>query len=375
VTEREGNSALSTDAAGSAGSVKRATLYQEIDGTKYEVALPLASTADVKLMMEELGLPSFIDLEYLPMRSAIVVAWASQKAPELHKRFPQAFDKEASSKPISALLFGGGAIKAHCESSNRKGVLSRTIKDTDFIVPKSQGSSFCKMLLNIYRAFGTEFKFFKTKADTLFNGMRQGQRYRVRTINGVTAEGLPTATVLDIFCDCIDLRHKIEVKDAFEHCRDNLYTIGLELLVMSKCQFIMDFPRVEAYKLKEHDQEYRVLPYSYYAADKLVLGMEEKDTRDVCAVFLDHPIGVEKEQIDAGKMRRLLEKDKKMALSVALNLQNLAARTELLDRWLKSSEVSLVVDRIQTLVGALPKVDKKWSKPWWNTAVETPKVG
>lgn len=366
---------MNTDVAGSAGGSKRATLYQEIDGTRYEVDLPLVSKADVKMMMNELGLPSYIDLEYLPMRSAIVVAWASQKAPELHKRYPQAFEKEVSNKPISAVLFGGGAIKAHCESSNGKGELSRTIKDTDFIVPKSQGSSFCKMLLGIDRAFGTEFKFFKTKADTLFNGMRQGQRYRVRTINGITAEGLPTATVLDIFCDYIDLRHKIEVKDSFEHCRDNLYTIGLELLVMSKCQFIMDFPRVETYKLKEHDQEYRILPYPYYAADKLVLGMEEKDTRDVCAIFLDHPIGVGKEQIDAEKMRKLLEKDKKMALTVALNLQNLAVRTELLEKWLKSSEVSLVVDRIQILVGALPKVDKKWGKPWWNTAVETPKVG
>jgi hypothetical protein len=137
----------------------------------------------------------------------------------------------------------------------------------------------------------------------------------------------------------------------------------------------MDFPKAETTRLKEHDQEHRILPYPHYTNDKLVLGMEEKDTRDICAVFLDHPIGVGKEQIDAEKMRKLLEKDKKMALTVALNLQNLATRTKLLDRWLKMSEVSLVVDRIQTLVGALPKVDKKWDKPWWNTAVETPKVG
>jgi len=40
----------------------------------------------------------------------------------------------------------------------------------------------------------------------------------------------------------------------------------------------------------------------------------------------------------------------------------------------KKSEAATVVDRIQTLLERLPKVDKKWDKPWWNTAVETPLI-
>jgi hypothetical protein len=31
-----------------------------------------------------------------------------------------------------------------------------------------------------------------------------------------------------------------------------------------------------------------------------------------------------------------------------------------------------VVERIEALLKELPTVDKKWDKPWWNTAVETP---
>jgi hypothetical protein len=352
----------------------KSVLYQEVDGTKYEIDLPLTSLVNIREMMSELGLPSYIDLEYFPMRSAVVTIWASQKADKLRGLYPQAFEKEVCNKPIPALLFGGAAMKVHCEHSNGETALSRVIKDTDFIVPKSHGSNFCKLLLGVDKAFGTQFKFFRTKGDVLFNGLRQGQRYRIRTINGVSKEGFPTVTVLDIFCDFIDLRHKIDVKDSFEHYKENLFTIGLEHLILSKSQFITDFPKAEIQLLKEHGQEFRVLPYDYYSPDKVVLGMEEKDVKDVCAIFLDHPIGDGKEEINPDKVRKALEKDKKLALTVTLNLRNLIQRTELIGNWMKKSEAAVVVDRIRSLLETSPRIDKKWNRPWWNTAVETPMI-
>jgi len=362
-------------ASNSVGGSGKAVLYQEFDGTKYEVALPLTSFVDIKKMMSDLGLPSYIDLEYYPMRTAIATVWAAQKANELHKLYPHAFEKEITNKPVSALLFGGAALKFHCAHSNGKGALSRAIKDMDTIVPKSQGSSFCKLLLGMDKAFGTEYKFFRTKGDALFNAMRQGNRYRIRTINGITEEGLPQVTVLDIFCDSIDLRHKIEVKDSFERCKENLFTVGLEYLILSKCQFIVDLPKTDIHMLREHNQEFRVLPCPWYAPDRVVLGMEEKDARDVCAIFIDHPIGEEKEKINKTKIRKILEKDKKLALTVTLNLRNLMERTELLEKWLNQSEIAMVSNRIGELLNDLPKIEKKWGKPWWNTAVETPLIG
>jgi predicted nucleic acid-binding protein len=225
------------------------------------------------------------------------------------------------------------------------------------------------------KAFGTQFKFFRTKGDTLFNAMRQGQRYRIRTINGITEKGLPTVTVLDVFCDSIDLRHKIDVKDSFVHVKENLYTIGLEYLILSKSQFIMDFPKADIHLLREKAQEFRILPYEWYSSEKLVLGMEEKDARDTCAIFLDHPVGTGKGEINSEKVRKVLEKDRKLALTATLNLQNLMDRTDLMKKWLEKDEVATIVDRIQALLKVLPKVDKKWDKPWWNTAVETPLIG
>ena len=353
---------------------KKCVLYQEVDGTPYEVDLPLTSNVDPYELREKIGLPSYIDLNYFPLKSAMVTLWATINAPKLHELYPEAFEKKISDNPIRALLFGGAAVKILCKSANAGGPLARHIKDIDFIIPKKQGMSFCKLLLNMDKAFGTQFKYFRTKGDVLFNAMRQGQRYRIRTINGITEEGFPTVTVLDIFCDYIDLRHRIEVKDSFENCRENLYTIGLENLILSKSQFIMDYPKSETQVLKEHKQEFRILPYEHYASDKIVLGMEEKDARDVCAIFLDHPVGEGKDEISPNKMKKALEKDRKLALTVTLNLQNLANRTEFMEKWLKKSDATTISNRINELLKYLPKVDKKWDKPWWNTAVETPMI-
>lgn len=353
----------------------RAVLYEEADGTKHEVDLPLTSKARIQAMADELGLPKYIDLEYLPMQSAVVTIWASVKAPELHSLYPEAFEKRISAKAIPALLFGGAAVKFHCQHANAKGTLAREINDTDFIVPNAFGSKFLRILLNLDKAFGTRFKFFKTQGDTVFNAMRQGRRYRVRMINSVTETGFPTVSRVDVFCDSIDLRHKVEVQE-FGNYVENQYTIGLESLILSKCQFIMDAPKDDLPSLKEAGQEFRILPYEHYSDDKLVIGMEERDVRDVCAIFLDHPIGQGWEKIDPRKILRSMRGfsgvDKKLNLTVSLNLGNVAEKPEVLERWLSRSEIAAATDRVKELLRHLPRADEKWNKPWWNTAVETP---
>jgi hypothetical protein len=164
----------------------------------------------------------------------------------------------------------------------------------------------------------------------------------------------------------------VEVKDMFERYRENLYTIGLECLLLSKAQFIFDMPKEKAEELKEHGQDYRVLPYPYYAKDKIIVGMEEKDMKDACAVFLDHAIGRGVREIDCQKIKKVLKKDKRFALTVRLNFQNIVERQGTLRKWMTKSEASTVVDRVIALLKDLPKIDKRWDKPWWNTAVETP---
>lgn len=357
-----------------AGVTRKFVLHEDLDGTTYDVELPLTSNADSEELRENLGLPAYIDLDYFPMNSAMVTLWAAVNAPKLHEFYPKAYEKRASRKPIAALLFGGAAVKIHCKSANAGGTLARAIHDTDFIVSKKQGLSFFKLLLNMDRAFGTQYKSFLTSNDKRFNAWRHGERYRLTTINGISEDGTPTLTVVDLLCDSINLRHRVEVKDMFKLYRENLYTIGLECLLLSKAQFIFDLPKEQLGALRECGQDYRILPYPYYAEDKLVIGMEEKDVKDVCAVFLDHDNGKGAEKIDSKAMRRILGRDKKFALTVTLNLSNLLEKQDALGKWMSKSEVSKVTDRIEALLKELPTVDKKWDKPWWNTAVETPVI-
>jgi hypothetical protein len=100
--------------------------------------------------------------------------------------------------------------------------------------------------------------------------------------------------------------------------------------------------------------------------------MEDKDLKDVAAIFLDHDVGKGKGQINSQTMRRVFDKDKKLALSASLNIMNLVQRPEILSKWLSKSETEVVKGRVEELFKDLPKVDKKWDRPWWDTEVETP---
>jgi hypothetical protein len=352
---------------------KKFVLYEDMDGKIYDVDLPLTSDVDPLKLKENLGIPAYVDLDYFPMKSAMVVLWASVNAPKLHVLYPSAFEKKVNDNPIPALLFGGAAIKIHCQSSNGKGLLTRAIKDTDFIVPKKQGMNFFKLLLGMDKAFGTMYKSFATANDRRFNTWRYGERYRLTTINGITADGLPMITVLDLFCDRINLRHKVEVKDLnlFDRYKENLYTIGLEGMLLSKGQFIFDMPKETMDELKQKNQEYRILQYPHFAKDRIIIGMEEKDLKDVAAIFLDHDLGGGNEKIDAQLMRKAFDKDKKLALTVTLNIKNLLEK-DILAKWLPRNEASAVTSKVEALFKELPKVESKWDKPWWNTEVETP---
>ncbi|UCE28681.1 MAG: hypothetical protein JSV85_05225 [Candidatus Bathyarchaeota archaeon] len=354
----------------------RFVLYEDNYGKKkIDVELPLTSTVDIEELANDLGLPTCVDKSYLPMRRAIVALWACQNAHKLHEMFPDKITKRISKRPISALLFGGGAVKIYCSCANViKGPCCRHLKDVDFIVAKKQGIEFYKLLLRLGDLFGSEYIHFETGGDRSFGFQRHGTRYRIRTIDEVDENGIPKVGVMDIFCDEIDLRHKVKVKEEFKNPKETFYTIGMENMILSKCQFIMDLPASDLPRLEKAGQAFRVLKYNHLP-NRLVIGMEEKDTSDVCAILLDHPIGHGREEIDPTKMARVLRKDKKFAVTCRLNLQNVYDHPEILKGFgLTKAQVSTVEDRVGILLKAIPVVNAQWDKPWWNTQVETPKI-
>ncbi|KPV65305.1 MAG: hypothetical protein AOA65_0272 [Candidatus Bathyarchaeota archaeon BA1] len=353
------------------------TLFQDFDGTTFEEEAPLTSKVDVEELRTELGIPKYVDLSYFPLERAVVTIWASLNAQKLHELFSDVVSARIYKAPISSILFGGAAIKFHCPSTNdRSNPLHRDIKDVDFIVPMKQGAAFYKLLLILKDIAGTRYLHFKTYQDRRFNAMRKGRMYRAHTIRGFEKGSEPMVSVMDIFCDEINLRHNVKIVEEFKRPEESLHTIGLENMILSKCQFVFDLPVTALDELKKAEQDFRVLSsYKHYDPRKIIVGMEEKDMRDVCAILLDHDIGNGPDEICVSKIVKVLKKDKKFALTCSLNLQNIIERGDFLGKLgLTRSQISRVIDRVNSLLKAIPRVDKKWDKPWWNIDVETPKI-
>lgn len=342
----------------------RLRLLEDYDGTVYEVELPLTSSVDAKAAAEELGIPSYVDLSNLTMARAVVAVWAALRAPQLEV-LPSTLRK----RPLVPLLFGGAAVKLLSPTANKPGhPLNRRLNDLDFAVRKRDGALFVKLLTGLGGVFGSKYTFFATSSDRWFNALRGGRRYRVHGIGGVEGDGL-SASVVDIFCDELPFRHTIKLGEAFERIRENLYTIGAERLLLSKLQYIFGLPKSRLPELEAAGQGFRVLPYEHLKG-MVAVGMELKDMKDVAALLIDRKPG---DGIDPEAIGRALGRDKRFALTVRLNLENFARRIDVLvDEGLSRSEAVVAAERALKLLETLPRVEEKWSKPWWNVYVESP---
>jgi hypothetical protein len=349
----------------------KAVLFEDIDGSRIELNLPLSSSIDLKSISGELEIPSYVDVSYFPVKRAIVTLWLSYNADRLSSLYPNVLKKNISKNPIQALLFGGVAVKLLCPSANEKSnPFFRAVKDADFIIPRKQGWPFYNLLLQMGDLVGTQYFHFVTPTDRMFNAWRHGDRYRIRTIDDLDEKGMPKVGVMDVFCDAVDLRHKVDVKEAFEEYKRNIYTIGLENFLLSKAQYIIEADKQQVLKLKDSTINERILPYSYQE-DKVLVGMEEKDVKDVCAILLDHDVGPGL-KVDTNKIALKLRKDKKFALTFRLNLENIALKPETLKRLgATERQISKIMEGVQSILRAVPPISKRWDKPWWNTAVES----
>jgi hypothetical protein len=354
----------------------RCLLTEDYDKTRYEVETPLTSKIDYDRVRNELGIPEYVDPKSFLLERGLVTIWATQK-PSRIKEFgsPPGLEK-IKDEPIPVLFFGGGAVKLLCKVANdHKSPLFRDIDDIDLIASKKRGQDLYKLLLILGETCGTRYYHFITRTDRRFNAMRAGKRYRVRAIDRILdGESLKPGT-LDIFIDEIDLRHKVDVRDMFNDPKGHLYTIGPENVLLAKCQYIFDAPKSAYNDLVHYGLEYRILNYPHYKNDKLLIGIEEKDIKDICSIFLDHNIGEGAGTINLNMIETVLEKDKKFALTFRLNLESLLRNESLLKKiGLPQNSIEIVLSRTNEVLKAVPTADKKWSDPWWNVDVETPQI-
>jgi hypothetical protein len=353
---------------------EKLVLYRFLDGSVIEVDLPLTDYADIASMMRDLGIPDYVDLMYFPMKRAIVTIWAARNAYRLHELYPEKVPKRITKDRLNVALFGGGAVKVHSESANRVAFLNRVMKDVDLLYYKKHGYNFYRLLLMLGDIFGTKYYHFVIPSDKMFNAFRHGDRYRLRAFDDFD-DGRPIVGVMDLIADTIEMRHKVKCTDELKAPDRHLYTIGLENIVLSKAQYIMDLDQEYLEKLRMDGQDFRVINYPYYAPNKIIIGMELKDMKDVFSVFLDHELTSDggKEELSIKKIVKKLKSDKKMALTVRLNLETFIESVDnIFSKEVGSSRAENVKDKVRELLRHMPEVNKKWDKPWWNVSVETP---
>jgi hypothetical protein len=354
----------------------RCLLTEDYDKTRYEVETPLTSSIDYKQIRTELHIPDYVDPSSYLLERGIVTIWAARNPGNLSRLGHAPEGLKIKNEIIPVLFFGGGAVKMLCPVANqRSSPLCRDIDDIDLIASRKRAQDLYKLLLALGDACGTRYYHFVTRTDRRFNAMRAGKRYRVRAIDKILSEDSLKPGTLDIFTDEIDLRHKVDVRAALADPEGHVYTIGVENVLMAKCQYIFDVPKSDHKELVDQGLEYRILNYPPYRSDKLLMGIEEKDIKDICSIFMDHDIGEGIDRVDPGKIRLVMAKDRKFALTFRLNLENFQRNENFLKGiGLSDSEKERVVSGVAAILDALPEVDKKWSSPWWNVDVETPQI-
>jgi hypothetical protein len=324
-------------------------------------------------LKHDLGLPNYVSTEYFPMKRAIVTLWAAKHAHELHNIVPDV-RKRVAKKPLKLILFGGAAFKIRCPSCNvTNGPFNRPINDVDFVMPKKSYKEIKSLLLELSEICGTEYLCFMTHHDGRFSSLQAGNRILLRAFDEITPEGTPVVGPVDILADRIEMRHTIDVRDDLENAAANMFTISPLNLLLTKTQFIFPADIEMKERFQKAGEAYRILPYEF--GKKILVGMERKDFMDVAALLLDHGFGSASEEINIEALRRTFKGNDKLALTVSLNLQNMLSNLEMVKgSGATENQVAMIEKQLRTLLDDAPEIRHGRNGPWWNTAVETPKI-
>lgn len=180
--------------------------------------------------------------------------------------------RAASEKGVSLRLIGGVAVALRCPSARERG-LRRTYADIDFVGHEKQS----KAIASLFTAMGY-------RPRTRFNAMNGGKR--------LIFNDLVNRRRVDIFLDVFEMSHKFDLSGRLGL---HALTLPLEDLVATKLQI--------------HD-------------------VEEKDFKDLAALFVDHSLGEgdgDGESIDAHYLAKICSGDWGAYKTFTANLSKLEA--------------------------------------------------
>jgi hypothetical protein len=334
-------------------------IYESNDSReKLEVNIPLQTLLKVEDIRTEIGIPEYVDLKNFQMTKIVAALWALTQSDRI--------TQNPNGPPLKVALFGGGAFKLYCPSAN-SGPLSRRIGDTDFVTLRENGRRVVETLCTLGQKYGSMFYHGVPEVDKRFNALRTGMRYRIRTIKDIDENGNPIPGVMDIFCDRLTFCHNLDVRSEVMEAEKRLFTIGLENLIISKAQYIASIPTLDAGTIDPA----RIM--GDYDSKHLLIGMEQKDMRDVSAALLDHDLGDGPQNISVNVLGEKLRQDWGLWKTVTMSLKNMRQKLDAIfssfgasqeDQKAVDEKLAVIVEQLETKYAAKRSMFGL-RKQWW----------
>ncbi len=212
---------------------------------------------------------------------------------------------EASSdKKVVLRLLGGVAVSMRCPSAGRDG-LRRSYVDMDFVGHEKQSRAISDFFVEMGYQPRPRFNAMMGRKRLIFNDLANERR-------------------VDIFLDVFEMCHKFNFGDR----------LGMERLT---------------------------LPLADLLATKLqIVQINEKDFRDLTALFLDHDVGsADGETINGQYLAQLCSNDWGTYKTFAMNLAKLAASVDIYG--LTQPEIDTAKSRIEKLADMIEKEPKSFA--------------
>ncbi len=323
-------------------------------GERLSLELPLSLRTAPAAARAELGLADWVDSSDPLVARALLILRAARHA----------------DPPIALAMLGGAAHRLRCPSSNRSDLgLRRSLHDLDIACLHKELKAVRAFLASLHGREGSGLRVFETQGDRIFNSLSEGRRLRFHLVLDQRGNEISLGT-MDLLADEFRFCHHFDLREDVSAGARDRGTLSPALLLLAKMQFIRRVPKGEAAAVPE-----RVL--EPFGRGDVVIGPEAKDTQDILALLLDHPLDESPEGISPRRLVRLLEKDWGLWRTVSLNA-GMILRSSLL-RALPEGPRAAGTAQLEALQRILASLAPKrrlgfLGGPWWEEVDAQPSV-
>ncbi len=269
-------------------------------GERIAIELPLALRTAPEAARAEFGLPDWVDVSDPIVARGVLLLRAARRA----------------SPPVAMALLGGAANRLRCPASNSPALgLRRPLHDLDVACLHRELRTVRAFLESLHEREGSGLRVFESAGDRIFNSLSEGRRLRFHMLLGQHGSEISIGSI-DLLADEFRFCHRFDLRADVAAAARQHGTLGLDLLLLAKLQYIQRVPKEAAGRVPE-----RVL--EPFGRSDVLIGPEAKDVRDVLALLLDHPLDDSPRGISPRRIGEILSADWGFWRTVSLNVSTI----------------------------------------------------